>query len=78
METNAKDAKREITRWEAAGDPRVTYAPRPDATPESELTALLAVYAFVIQAHEQKTAAAPATERRREVSSEEQWQGQDQ
>jgi hypothetical protein len=48
-------------------DPRVFYSPREDATPEGELTALAAVYAFVLQAHRQK-AAAPATRRRKGVS----------
>ncbi len=35
----------------------ITYKPRPDATPESELTALTAVYAFVLEAHAKKSAA---------------------
>lgn len=52
-------------------DRRVFYSPREDATPEGELAALAAVYAFVIQAHEQKKAAAPATSRRKEVDPEE-------
>ena len=53
------------------GDPRLDYSPREDAAPESELAALAAVYAFVIQAHQQKKAAAPATEGREEVNPEE-------
>jgi hypothetical protein len=57
VETNAKDAKCESARRDGAGDSRVTYYPRPDATPEGELAALAAVYAFVIQAHQQKKAA---------------------
>jgi hypothetical protein len=61
----------------ASAKPYVTYAPCPDATPEGELAALTATYAFVIQAHEQKKAAAPAKERRKEVDSEERRQGQD-
>jgi hypothetical protein len=77
VETNAKDAKCESARWDAAGDSRVIYAPRPDAMPEGELAALTATYAFVIQAHERKKAAAPANERRKEVDTEERWQGQD-
>ena len=28
--------------------PRVTYTPRPDATPEAELSALAAVYRFLL------------------------------
>jgi hypothetical protein len=56
----------------------VAYFPRKDATLEDELAALAAVYAFVIQAHQQKKAAAPANERRKEMDSEERRQGQDQ
>jgi hypothetical protein len=78
VETNAKDAKCESACRGGAGDSRVTYTPRPGTTPEAELAALAAVYAFVIQAHEQKKAAAPANERRKEVDSEERRQGQDQ
>jgi hypothetical protein len=77
VETNAKDAKCESARWDAAGDSRVIYAPRPDATPEGELAALAAVYALVIQAHERNMAAAPANERRKEVDPEERRQGRD-
>jgi hypothetical protein len=36
----------------------ITYTPRPDATPESELDALARVYRFVIGRHAAKTAAA--------------------
>jgi hypothetical protein len=42
--------------------PRIECVSRDDATPEGELTALAAVFAFVIQAHEQKKAAAPYDE----------------
>jgi hypothetical protein len=77
VETNAKDAKCESARWDAAGDSRVIYAPRPDATPEGELAALAAVYALVIQAHERNMAAAPANERRKEVDTEERRSGRD-
>jgi hypothetical protein len=76
VETNAKDAKCESARWDAAGDSRVIYVPRPDATPEGELAALTAVYAFVIQAHERKKAAAPANEKGKEVDTEERRRGQ--
>jgi hypothetical protein len=62
----------------AMSNTRVIYSPRPDATPEGELAALAAVYAFVIQAHEQKKAAAPANERRKEADYEERRQGRDQ
>lgn len=58
-------------------NPRPVYVSRNDATPEGELTTLAAVYAFVIQAHERKKAAAPATRRRMEVNPEERRQGQD-
>jgi hypothetical protein len=32
----------------AITSPRITYAPRPDATPEAELAVLAAVYRFVL------------------------------
>jgi hypothetical protein len=35
----------------------VTYATRSDATPESELDTLAAVYAFVLQCHAERKAA---------------------
>jgi hypothetical protein len=38
----------------------INYTPLPDATPESELDALVAVYAFAIEAHAKKKAAAPS------------------
>ena len=59
-------------------DPRLEYLPREDATPEGELAALAAVYAFIIQAHVRKKAAAPTTRRRKEVAPEERRQGQEQ
>jgi hypothetical protein len=39
---------------------RLTYIPRPDATPESELDALATVYSFVLKAHAKKKAATPS------------------
>ena len=36
---------------------RLTYTPRPDATPEGELAALTAVYQFILVAHTRKKAA---------------------
>ncbi len=36
---------------------RVSYAPRPDATLESELAALAAVYAFILECHDAKKGA---------------------
>jgi hypothetical protein len=35
---------------------RINYAPLPDATPESELDALVAVYAFVLECHAKRKA----------------------
>ena len=36
---------------------RVTYTPRPDATPETEIQVLAEVYRFVLDCHKSKTAA---------------------
>jgi hypothetical protein len=77
METDAKDLKRKGAWRDAKGSPGVTYTPRPDASPEGELTALAAIFAFVIQAHERNIVAAPANESRKEVDTEERRQGQD-
>jgi hypothetical protein len=41
-------------------DRRLTYTPLPDTTEESDLDALAAVYAFVLEAYETKKAAAPS------------------
>jgi hypothetical protein len=38
----------------------LSYTPLPDATPESELDALAAVYAYVLESYETKKAAAPS------------------
>jgi len=38
---------------------RINYTPLPDATPESELDTLAAVYAFVLECHESRKAADP-------------------
>jgi hypothetical protein len=38
---------------------RIVYTPLPDSTPESELDALAAVYAFVLECHASKKAADP-------------------
>jgi hypothetical protein len=43
-----------------ASNNRISYTPCPDATPESELDALAAVYAFVLEAHARKKAAVPS------------------
>jgi hypothetical protein len=61
----------------ASAKPYVTYAPCPDATPEGELAALTATYAFVIQAHERKKAAAHIDEDGEEVNQEERRPGRD-
>jgi hypothetical protein len=39
--------------------PRITYIPRPDATPEPELSVLANVYAYLIKTHNSKKAAKP-------------------
>lgn len=41
------------TRKGATPEPRVTYLPREDATLESELAAIAAVYGFVLGRYEQ-------------------------
>jgi hypothetical protein len=33
---------------------RITYSPRPDATPEGELSALKAAYRFILDCHAKK------------------------
>ena len=38
---------------------RITYTPRPDATPEGELDALVGIYKFVLECHASKKAADP-------------------
>jgi hypothetical protein len=40
--------------------PTIAYTPLPGATPEIELDALVAVYAFVLEAHAKKKAATPS------------------
>jgi hypothetical protein len=39
---------------------QVTYRPRPDATPESELSVLANIFAYLIKTHDSKKAAEPA------------------
>ena len=64
METNAKDAKCESACRDAKGSPDVTYTPRPDASPEGELTALANVYGFLLARRERSdVAAADGTEK---------------
>ncbi len=38
-------------------DPVVAYVPRPDVTPEAEISALASVYKFVLDCHAKKNAA---------------------
>jgi len=38
---------------------RITYTPRANATPESELDALAAIYKFVLECHARRKAADP-------------------
>jgi hypothetical protein len=40
--------------------PRITYTPRPDATPEAELSALANVYKLVLDNHARKKGSRPA------------------
>jgi hypothetical protein len=49
--------------------PRVTYVPRRDATPETEISALASVYAFILQSQreKQKGGAATAPDARKET-----------
>lgn len=58
METDAKDAKRKGAWRDAKGSPGVTYTPRPDASPEGELTALANVYRFLLDRRERSDVAA--------------------
>jgi hypothetical protein len=37
-------------------EPRITYVPRPDATPQSEISALANAYKFILQCGEEKRA----------------------
>jgi len=38
-------------------NPAITYAPRPDTTPETEISALGNVYRFILDCHAKKNAA---------------------
>jgi len=40
----------------------LSYTPCPDATPESELAALVAVYEFILQCHESRKVADPTSD----------------
>ena len=41
-------------------NPQITYLPHPDTTPESELSVLANVYAYLIKTHYGKRATKPA------------------
>ncbi len=44
-------------------NPRLSYSRIADATPESELDALVAVYKFILQCHESRKVADPTGDR---------------
>jgi hypothetical protein len=43
------------------GGTRISYAPRPDTTPEAELNALAAVYKYCIRKHQERKEGDAAT-----------------
>jgi hypothetical protein len=49
----------------------ITYAPRSDATPEGELSALSAVYKFILDSHAKKEATRPGSPEDAERRSDE-------
>ena len=48
---------------------RITYAPRPDATPEAELEALASVYRFILDRKAKKKGARPGAPDARKESN---------
>ncbi|MDQ3316514.1 MAG: hypothetical protein M3522_04175 [Actinomycetota bacterium] len=58
MGTEARNPNDRRAGRGAADAPRVAYVPRADATPEGELAALAAAYAFVLDRHEREPTAA--------------------
>jgi hypothetical protein len=40
-------------------NPRIVYTPHPNATPETELSALAAAYRFILDCHAKKKATSP-------------------
>jgi hypothetical protein len=50
-------------------NPRITYTPHPDASPESELEVLANIYAYLIRNHDSKRAAESAQLRTGEAKS---------
>ena len=63
---------RSIGKGAVSNASRITYTPRPDATPESELSALAAVYKFLLDLHTGRDAADRSTQSyvRKEVCDE--------
>ncbi len=43
--------------WSAMSSPHITYATRPDSTPEAEISALGNVYRYILDCHAKKNAA---------------------
>jgi hypothetical protein len=62
MEKGATDGRDNTARRGAMDKPRLVYVPREDATPEGELSALAAVYAYVLECHERNEVAADVGE----------------
>jgi hypothetical protein len=50
-----------LANWGAMSSARIVYAPHPDATPETELSTLANVYAFILQKHQEKQKGGPET-----------------
>lgn len=71
METDAKYGGARDARRSTTDDPRIAYIPREDATPEGELAALAAVYAFILKCSEQRQIAAEVSNSKHETSREE-------
>ena len=56
------------------GDPRITHAPRPDATPEVEISALANVYRFILsKSNASQKAVEPAPEPDGHDDAKEAW-----
>jgi hypothetical protein len=71
MGANAKDPKDHDVRQSSTDDPRVAYVPSEYATPEGELAALAAVYAFILKCHKQKHMAAEDSDSEHETIGKE-------
>lgn len=68
METDTTDTKANSGRKSVTGNPRISYVPRKDATPEGELAALTVVYRIILECYEHKKGA--GTERKGEEGEE--------